>query len=824
MSDEQFALPAAPSDGPGGEIQLRDAAAAAAAPPVWDEGFYPPSDDGDGGIDFRRYLVSILRHKWLVASSLLVGVVGSVFVWSRTAVTYTAEGNLWIEAEARTAADLGPNEPSGLLQDNAWVELLESFQVLDTVAVRERLFLRVPADYEPAFQRFSLADEVGFGTYVLRVSESGADFVLTTDDGTLVQQAAFGVPIGENVGFRWNPAPGSFPPEAVVRFRVLTARDAGQQLRDQLQTQIDRAGNFIRLTLSGPNPEKIASILNAVMDRHVTIAAELKRNKLDQTLIVLEEQLTQAEAQLQRSERSLEEFRVSTISLPTDQSMPIAPGLQITRDPTFGNFFDMRVRLDELQQDRRRLQAVIDDFGQRDVRIEALELIPATAGSSELRRILDELVDARSELRALRDRYSDDYPPIQDLLNQIESIETTAIPRVVLGIMRELEDQEAELSARLATAQAELQAIPPRTIEEQRLSRQVATNTDLYNQVRGRVESARLAAASSIPDVRILDPARVPNQPSDDERMLRAGLVFFGCFGLGLLGAVLLDRVDARFRFASDVGRVIGLDILGSIPRIESANGRRGVLNAAQALEAFRELRIHVSFAYGSAGPITLAVTSPAPNEGKSMISSNLAVAFSEVGRRTLLIDGDTRRGDAHRLLGRERSPGLIDHLRGETGQDIIQATDHPNLDFIGCGSRGVSTPELLASPRMAYFIGTLKRTYDVIIIDCPPLASGGDPLILGSLTGNLAVVIRTGATEKALAQAKIDQLSRLPIRILGAILNDVSAHDTYHSYYASYLPSYEPVPEEGDEVPTQILSGPSDRELDLEEEGARKG
>jgi Mrp family chromosome partitioning ATPase len=108
----------------------------------------------------------------------------------------------------------------------------------------------------------------------------------------------------------------------------------------------------------------------------------------------------------------------------------------------------------------------------------------------------------------------------------------------------------------------------------------------------------------------------------------------------------------------------------------------------------------------------------------------------------------------------------------------------------------------------MAYFMGTLKRTYDVIIVDCPPLASGGDPLILGSLTGNLAVVIRTGATEKALAQAKLDQLGRLPIRILGAILNDVSERDSYHSYYASYLPSYEPVPEEGEEEPAPLLSG----------------
>jgi len=230
-------------------------------------------------------------------------------------------------------------------------------------------------------------------------------------------------------------------------------------------------------------------------------------------------------------------------------------------------------------------------------------------------------------------------------------------------------------------------------------------------------------------------------------------------------------------------------------------------VNAAQALEAFRELRIHVGFAYGSAGPITLTITSPSEGEGKSLIASNLAVAFSEVGRRTLLIDGDTRRGDAHRLLGRDRSPGLIDYLRERTGEDIIQATDHPNLDFIGSGSRGVSTPELLASPRMAHFLGTLKRTYDVIIVDSPPLASGGDPLILGALTGSIAVVIRTGTTEKALAQAKLDQLSRLPIRILGAILNDVSKMDTYHSYYGGYLPSYEPLPEDGDVEGTQLLS-----------------
>ncbi|MEM7414173.1 MAG: polysaccharide biosynthesis tyrosine autokinase [Gemmatimonadota bacterium] len=779
------------------------------APPGYmDEAYYPDMDSGSG-IDLRRYVFAILRYKWLLVASLLVGLGGAYLAWTRTPVTYTAEGNLWIEVENRRggAGDVAPIRPSGLLESNGWIELLRSYQVLDTVAVRERLLVQAPSEYAPAFEQFSLQMERFLpGGYELVVGQSGADYALSTAEGQLVQSGQFGAPIGENVGFVWNPARGSFPAEALVQFSVLSARDAAMSLNSRIDARMDRGGNFMSLTMSGRNPEQIASILNAVMDRHVEVAADMQSSKLRETLAILEEQLNIVSDSLDRAERDLQAWRVNTIAMPTDQSMPIAPGLEITRDPVFGNFFDMQVQVQEISRDRSRLQAVADGFGEEPVRIEALEMIPAAAASSELSQILGDLVDVRSELRSLRDRYTDDYGPIQDLRAQIRSIEEEAVPRVVNGLMAALETRQQELEGFVNQAARELEAIPPRTIEEGRLERRVLATENLYNDLRGRVESAQLAARSSIPSVRPLDRAATPRRPSQDRRLPLAAAILFGCVGAAMGGALLLDRLDARYRYASDVSRDIGLDILGSIPRIESTKGRRGVINAAQALEAFRELRIHIGFAYGNAGPITLAITSPSEGEGKSLISSNLAVAFSEVGRRTLLIDGDTRRGDAHRLLGRERSPGLIDYLRERSVGDIIQATEHPNLDFVGSGSRGVSTPELLASPRMAYFVGTLKRTYDVIIIDCPPLASGGDPLILGSLTGHLAVVIRTGSTEKLLAQAKIDQLSRLPVRILGAILNDVSAADSYHSYYASYLPSYEPVPEGDDVDPTQLL------------------
>jgi succinoglycan biosynthesis transport protein ExoP len=364
----------------------------------------------------------------------------------------------------------------------------------------------------------------------------------------------------------------------------------------------------------------------------------------------------------------------------------------------------------------------------------------------------------------------------------------------VSGIIDALNQQERDLSGRLVRRSAELEAIPARTIEEGRLTRSVNVTEELYDDLRSRVEAARLAAVSSVPEVRILDAAQVPSGPQSDNRIQLALMIMFGCLGTAAAGAILLDRTDAKFRYATDVSREMGVDILGSIPRLQGGRGKRDVLNAAQALEAFRELRIHIGFAYGSAGPITLAITSPAAGEGKSLISSNLAVAFAEVGRRTLLVDADTRRGDAHRLFGLEQSPGLIDYLKGSAGAEIIQKSEHQNLDFIGCGSRGTTTPELLASSRMANLMGELKQSYDVVIVDTPPLAAGGDALILGTLTGNLTVVIRTGSTEKHLTLAKLQPIYRLPIRLLGAVLNDVDPTDGYHYYYSAYLPGYEPV------------------------------
>ena len=178
---------------------------------------------------------------------------------------------------------------------------------------------------------------------------------------------------------------------------------------------------------------------------------------------------------------------------------------------------------------------------------------------------------------------------------------------------------------------------------------------------------------------------------------------------------------------------------------------------------------MNVDYAYGRAGPTVLTISSPDKGEGKTLVATNLAIAFAGVGSRTLLIDGDTRLGDAHDLLGAHRKPGLTDYLAGSAGKEIVQETTYPKLHFIGSGSRKSSSPELVAAERMATLLAALKKMYQVIIIDSPPLAAGGDAMVLATISGALAMVVRSGKTNREMMTARLAALERFPVRVLGA-------------------------------------------------------
>jgi capsular exopolysaccharide synthesis family protein len=582
---------------------------------------------------------------------------------------------------------------------------------------------------------------------------------------------------------------------------VVAPRDAATALGAQLVTRIDQDGNFIRVELAGNDAGRIARVLRSVMERHVEVAASLKSSRLYTYTEILREQLTTVEDSLRQAELDLQSFRVRTITLPSDESTPIATGLAETQAPAIADFFRMRLELDALASDRQRLEEAIAQIPVGGVKPAAFELIERAGTSSALTLALTELTQKQAEVRSMETRYTPEYPAMKELLEQIEVLETQTIPNAARVIVSELAAHERSLQRAISSRASELEEIPPRAIEESRLQRRVAIAQALFLDLRQRHETATLAAASSVPDVSILDTPTEPQVPSNDKRLQFAAAAFLGLFGMGLGGIMLLEKFDPRLRHPKDVLDMMGMEIVGVIPRVIRSH-RGAQKNLFQAREAFRELRMRIQYGYGtSGGPMLVAVTSPAKGEGKTFVTANLAIAFSELNMRTLLIDGDTRQGNLHELLGADRKPGLTDALAGLEEGRIVQTTDHPNLYFIGFGSRRASSPDLLNSPRMQELLALAKRHYDLILIDCPPLGAGSDAFILGAHTGNVVVVLRTGATNKEFAQVKLEPFYRLPVRILGAVLNDVDSASAYgpYKYYTTYLPGYEAVGEVGD-------------------------
>jgi capsular exopolysaccharide synthesis family protein len=756
--------------------------------------------DEEHGPDWRRITRALLRFKWVVLLAVALGLGGAFGAARMLQPVYRAQANVWLDVPDRRG-ERGPSDTRGpirqgaLLDADAWIELLRSYIVLDQVVRDLRLYLGVPRPADRAiFTDFRVDEMFRPGDYVLSVSADGHQYTLASAEGVDLERGTVGDSVGSRLGFHWAPAAGTLTPGQKVEFSLRSPRDAALSLGEQLEVRMDLNGNFLALELRGTNPVMIAKILNAVTQRYVDVAAQLKREKLTELTRILEDQLKSAQGNLDDAETALQRFRTRTITLPSDP--PTAGGgTGDSRDPVRAGFFDMQADRDQLRRDRESIERFVTD------QPEALSSIASVQQAPELSNALKELSDKQAQLRAYRYHYSEEYPPVQRLVREIAELQKQTIPTLGHALAAQLAARESELSRQSDAASVDLRGIPARSIEEARLRRNAQLKEQTYTALQERYDQARLAAEATVPDVRILDPAIVPTRPvkNTKPRLLFMGLL--AGLGLGIVGAIALDRADPRVRYPEQVSRDLGVPILGAVPHLRAKE-------PAEVVEAMRGVRLNLIHAYGSPGPLLVTVTSPGPSDGKSFLSANLALTFADGGHRTLLIDGDVRRGALHRRFEANRQPGLVDFLVGEVGHDqIVQPTLYPRLAVIGCGTRTQRAPEVLGSPAMAQLLAEMRGKYEVIIVDSPPLTAGVDPFILGTVTGSLLLVLRTGHSHRDITGAKLEVLDRLPIRLLGAVLNDVpkGAAYGYYAYYSYYLPGYESAEEREETGPLVI-------------------
>lgn len=752
----------------------------------------PYLEEEEGGIDLRRYISALLRHKWLIMGLSAVGLAAGAAVTRVVKPVYEVQATIQIDLINQSPAASSPIRAEQLLQNRGWTELIRSFRVLDEVVRRRQLYLEVPGAAERRhFEGFTLGEKFTPGPFTIAVSAGGERVALQNRDGAVLDEQAAGDSLGRDLGFAW--VPSALTPGLAVNFVVRTPRDAAVRLSNALQVPpLGADASFMPILLRGTDPVEITETVNAVAFRFVEVGAFLKRDKLTQVTELLREQLDRSQFALREAEDALETFKINTVLLPNERgTSPMTPGLSETQDPVRAAFFRLRLDRDSLDIERESIERALRSADSSTSLLISLGAIPSVRNSSELNASLLLLSSKRAAAREMRLSFGPAHAPLQQLDREITELERVTVPSQARLLLSSTTQRVRELESRIAASGQEMQAIPARVAEEARRARNVLIQSNLYTDLQSAYEQARLAEMSASPDVRLLDEAKVPLEPVTDQLIVIVLGGFAGGFALGIALALLLDRFDKRIRYPEQITKDLGLTILGTLPLMKSRKGKSADPDqAAQLLESTRSIRMNLAYAHGTAGTFITTISSPGPGDGKSFTAANLARAFAAAGRRTLLIDADTRRGLLHRSLGVDRKPGLLDFLRGEAKRnEVVRSIPEFGIDFIPSGTRHAGGPELLASPAMAQFVMSLRAEYQAIILDSPPLGAGVDSLVLASLCGSMVLVLRTGVTDRELAETRLHDIERLPIRLLGAILNDVSASGVYKYY--GYTPGY---------------------------------
>jgi capsular exopolysaccharide synthesis family protein len=359
-----------------------------------------------------------------------------------------------------------------------------------------------------------------------------------------------------------------------------------------------------------------------------------------------------------------------------------------------------------------------------------------------------------------------------------------------------------------------LNDLPGQTLQYARLERELKLNENLYLTMKQKYEESRITEAGQMGKVRILDPALVAEKVKPNKKISLLVGVLLG-LGLGIGYALLREFMDNTVKAVEQLERK-GLTVLGIIPDMHHHVGgaiKKPIKNPSKGgtdfrrrlityedpkspiSESYRSLRTNISYATADKKIKSLLISSPQPGEGKSTTTANLAIAFAQLRKRTLLIDADLRKPVQHNVFDLQRGPGLSEYLIGEIHDinSLIHPTKVENLFLISAGGLPPNPSELLGSERMSAMVDQLEQDWDMVLFDSPPIVAVTDASMISGEIDAIAMVVKAGQTDRAAVDRALDTIRNVRAPLVGVILNGANPETLTgkYSYYYSYYNYY---------------------------------
>lgn len=741
-----------------------------------------PVGEATRTVDLREMVRILRRRRWIIFGVVAAfAVVAGIFVLVTTKL-YTATATVLIDphrSQVANTSDQAP-APSNFGTDDAMVE--SQVLLINSIAVLQRV----------------------------------VDGLKLVDDPEYTPRHGILDPI-RNL-FRSSEVASGRSAEDIARANTVEA------LQQRLKITREGTTFVIDIDAHSENPEKAATIANAVADSYFTEQVQSRYNTTKIAASWLNRQLDELKARVLASDKAVAEFRASN-DLITTQGQTVND--QQLSDLN-NKLIEAHVQTAEARAKLEQVETISKNHSDPGTLDQAL-------ASEVIKQLRAQYADVAKTVADVSSKYGPQHPLVVNAkaqLRETQKLINQEVARVLENTReayRVAQSREQALKNSLGQLQSTSSNSNQSQVRLRELQREADANRILYESFLARYKQTTAQESLELPDSRIVARAAIPLRHSFPKTGLILALAILVGAGLGVILAFVVDFLDRRVKSLRQAEQITNLPTLAAVPLVGTRELARRAHRGRQALdqydpkqsamlpalmqpplmryaleeptslfaEAVRAVRLSVQrSARGGVGNIVM-VSSSIDGEGKTTLAANLALSLAAVGMRTIIVDGDIRNPELSRSLCPKASVGLVEAAARQVPLERAVLFDRPTgLALLPASPRqsGGFINEFVFSEAMRNLLNHLRNQFDFVVVDSPPLVPLVDARALAEEADRIILAIRWDATPQEVVVQALDTLAPVYERVIGTVLTRVDLRRLrFYDYYrsSSYMEPY---------------------------------
>jgi tyrosine-protein kinase Etk/Wzc len=756
--------------------------------------FHQEANSGDDKNSFLHQILFKYLPYWPLFLLLAALSAGAAWVYLKyTIPTYETTATVLIKDEKKGIDDSKLLEELNLfgakkIVENE-IEIMRSKTILREVIKNLRL-------YAPISQEGKIIDYPAYFASPVKIELKNPDSLIEQDKIYLdynpgkkiviIEKKSY--PVNEWLNSPWGQIrflpnnhyrPSQADAKRRLYFVLVKVKEAEKDLSGSLTVSApSKTATIINLNLKDQIPERGEEIINELLKVYNKASIEDKNRFAANTMSFIEDRLRYVIKELEAVESSIQTYKTAEGIVDISEQSKVFMASVGANDQKIA---EMNLQIAVLDQVENYVKNKVEKSG----------IVPSTLGLNDpiLNQLLEKLYDGEMEYERLKKTTAENNPILISLRNEIDKVRPSVMENIQ-NQRRSLEAAKNDLSITSGRYLSALRTVPTKERQLVEISREQSIKNNIYTYLLQRREETALSYYSTVADSRIVDDGQSSIQPISPKKRIiyLAAILAAVALGIGILS--IKEALNRNILYRQEIEQLTPFPIIGEIAHNKSKEaivltGKRRDFIAEQ----FRQLRTSLSYLGLNQEKKRILVTSSIPGEGKSFISSNLALSLALAGKKVVIISLDLRKPRIHEIFNLNNEVGITNFFIGEKEPDeiIFPYEKNENLFIIPSGPIPPNPSELIMNGKLQKLLSYLGASFDYIIMDAPPVNPVTDGYILAQSCDTVLYVVRHGVTPKADVKLLKENAKIRGVKNLAIIFNGVKSRGMGEYGYGGY-------------------------------------